>query len=166
MAGGVGHVVDLADDPVRVDEERAPPREVAVLLVRALQDAVGLADGAVLVGQQPVREALCVGELLVVGRRVERRPDDDRIVRLELRASITEAPALDRSTGRGRLRVPPQHDPTTGQVGRREVLPVLVGEGEGRRGRAFTEHGGTLASGAVPVLDERGAATPARFHVV
>ena len=45
-------------------------------------------------------------------------------------------------------------------------FPSWSGQGERRGRRTFTEHERTLASGAVPVLDERGAATPARFHVV
>jgi hypothetical protein len=64
------------------------------------------------VREQGVREALLVGEGLVLVGRVEGDADDDGVGLVELWGSITEPLAFDRSARCRRRRVPPEHDPT------------------------------------------------------
>ncbi len=112
MAAEILDVVDLANDPVGVDQEGPPPGHRGPVVVGRAGGAVRLTDGVVDIGQQPVREALVVGERLVLVRWIERDPDDDGVGLVELWGSITEPLTFDRSAGCGRRRVPPEHDPT------------------------------------------------------
>jgi hypothetical protein len=135
VAGDVGDLVRLAEHTVGVDQERLARRELRVLLAGRLLDAVCGPDAPVRIGQQAVREALRLGELLVLRGGVERRPEDQRAASFELWASITEALSLDRSTSGGSLGIPPQHDPVAPEGRQRDELLVLVAQLErwGRR---------------------------------
>ena len=127
MLGDVGDDVDAADDAGVVDQERVPAREVGVLLVRRTNDVVRRADGSVDVAQEWILEALCLGELEVLSRRVERSSDDRAVGRFESCGAVTQRLALDRSTRCGCLWVPPQQHPPTAKVGKAHVVTVLVG---------------------------------------
>jgi hypothetical protein len=144
VAGDVGDLVLLAEHTVGVDQEGPAGGVLRVLLARRLLDAVGGPDARVRVGQQAIREPLCLGELLVLRGGVERRPDDQRAASFELWASITEALSLDRSTSGRCLRIPPQHDPVAAEGRQRDELLVLVEQLERRCGRPERRHGGTL----------------------
>ena len=130
MAVYIGHVVDVPDDARRVDEERAPFGDLGPAAARRSPDAVDLGDVTIDIGEQRERQLLIIGEGEVGARRIVRRADDGRTEIFERWASITEALGLDRSTGRRRLRVPPQHDPTTGEIGETHGAPVLIGQFE------------------------------------
>ena len=126
----ISHVVDVPDDARRVDEERAPFGDLGPAAAGRSPHAVGLGDATIDVGQQRERQLLIVGEGEVGARRIVGRADDGRAESFERWASITEALGLDRSTGRRRLRVPPQHDPATGEIGEAHGAPVLIGQFE------------------------------------
>lgn len=112
-------ILDLVrshDDPAGTDQIRDATWVVGERVVRRTHGLVGPTDRSVLVRKQSVGEALIIVERPVLLRRVEGHPEDDRPESLELRASITEAPALKRSArGRGR-RVPPHRHPRASQV--------------------------------------------------
>ena len=127
MLGDVGDDVDAADDAGVVDQERVPTREVGVLLVRRTNDVVRRADGSVDVAEEWILEALCLGELEVLSRRVERSSDDRAVGRFESCGAVTQRLALDRSTRCRCLWVPPQQHPPTAKVGKAHVVTVLVG---------------------------------------
>ena len=122
--------VDLFDHPVRPDQEREPPREVLEVVVGVTFGAVRLSDLVVDVAQQREVEALGLGERLVLGRSIEGNAVNARVDRGVLGGSITEPLALDRSTRRRGLRVPPQDHPRAGQVSERDLVAVLVGKPE------------------------------------
>jgi hypothetical protein len=128
MRADVLHRVQPPNHAFRVDQDRHALGEVGPLLVRPLLGAVLLAGRPVDVGQQAIREALCLGERLVVLRRVEGDPDDGGIGIVELWGSITEPLSFDGSAGGGGLGVPPQHDPLTPQISQRNGVAVLVGQ--------------------------------------
>ena len=111
MRAGVGDFVDAGDDAVGIDQERDALRIERIRFVGGALETVFATDLAIDVGQQPKTELLIRRERLVVGRCIERRSDDGGAEFGELRASITEALALARSTaGRG-FGIPPEHDP-------------------------------------------------------
>jgi hypothetical protein len=112
-------VVHPADDALGVDQERPAPGDRRPVVVGRPGGAVRLANGVVDVGQEAVREALRLGEGLVLLGRIEGDADDGGAEVFELRGSVTEPLPLDRSAGCGRRRIPPQHDPPTGEVGQR-----------------------------------------------
>jgi hypothetical protein len=93
-----GEVVGRGDVPVGVDQVADASREVGVVLFVGALGTVGLADGAVLVADQRVGEALGLCEGLLVGDAVEGRADYDGVGRLVLWGSVTEPPTLNRST--------------------------------------------------------------------
>jgi hypothetical protein len=82
------------------------------------------------VRQQPVGEALGLGEGQVLLRGVEGDAQDLGTGLGELWGSITEPLSLQRSAGRRRLGVPPQHDPRATLIGQANGVPVLIRKGE------------------------------------
>jgi hypothetical protein len=115
-------------------------RSGASFLGRPLR-LVGLGDGPVLVGEQPVREAVALGEGAVRLRRVERDPEDLGAGLLERWGSVTEPLALHASPGGVGADVPPQDDPAALEVLQGDRGAVLVRERERRRRSALGEHG-------------------------
>jgi hypothetical protein len=111
VPGDVGHVVRAVDQTARRDEIAVAAREVGVPVVRVAGDLVGGADGAVDVREQAVRELLCLGEREVLRDGVERRAEDYGAELGEAIGPVTQGLALDRSTRRGGLRVPPEQHP-------------------------------------------------------
>jgi hypothetical protein len=98
MSAGVGHLVDLGDVAVRVDQKRHALGIRGVVLVGSALDTVSTADRAIDVGQQAIVELVVRREDLVVFRRVEGDADDGGTEFGELGASITEALPFARST--------------------------------------------------------------------
>ncbi|MEA3185965.1 MAG: hypothetical protein QOJ74_2442 [Ilumatobacteraceae bacterium] len=130
MRGNIGDLVDAPDHACLVDEERPPARVLRILLVGRACDLVGGAHCAVDVAEQLVPELLGLGELEVLGGRVERRTEDDAVGCFEPSGTVTQRLSFDRST-RGRcFRVPPQQHPLATEVGEAHVDAVLVGEAE------------------------------------
>tara|TARA_B100001964_G_scaffold229299_1_gene281434 strand:- start:1002 stop:1334 length:333 start_codon:yes stop_codon:yes gene_type:complete len=76
---------------------------------RRVRRPIGEADSPVDVAQQIERQVELLLEGLVVLGRIEADAEDDRVAVVELLDSITESVALNRSTGRIGLRVPPEH---------------------------------------------------------
>ena len=104
------------------------------LLGAGVTRLVGDADLLVVVGKQTEREVELVVERLVLFRRIEADAEDFAVVLRILLGLITQALALNRSTGRVGLRVPPQQHPAAAQIGERDGAAVLVGNREvGRR---------------------------------
>jgi hypothetical protein len=135
VLGDVGDVVDLADDAVRPDQEAVAPREVGELVAGVAGDAVRPADRVIDVAEQSERELLIGGELEVLGRRVERGAEDDRVQLGEAMGAVTQALTFDRSTGGGCLGVPPEQHPRPFQIGEVHEVAVLIRKLEvGRRG--------------------------------
>lgn len=132
--GGSDHVREL-NDSVRVDHKGDAACERGVAVVRVAGCSVLLTDRSLPIGQEGKREVVAGGKLQVLGGRVERYADDRRSERLKFRGSVTEPAALDRSTSRRRLRVPPQHDPAATEV-RESCVPLMLvgGNKVGRRG--------------------------------
>jgi hypothetical protein len=114
------------DDAVRVDDVGDAARIVDVGVARVALGVVGAAGNVIRVGEQRERESVRLGKGEVVLRRVERDAEDRGVQRFEFRGSVTEPAALQRSTGGGRLRVPPQHDPFLSKVGQGDRPSVLV----------------------------------------
>ena len=133
MLGDVAHVVDDAHEPVGADQEAETAREGRELVVVRPGDTERLADRVIGVAEQTERELLVGGEREVLRDRVERRPEDDGTERIEVVDPVTQGLALDRSTRRGSLGVPPQQHPRAAQVGEADGLTVLVGQFERRR---------------------------------
>ena len=128
MRTGVGHLVDLGDVAVGIDEKGHPFGIGRVVLVGTTLDTILTAHGAIDVSQQAVVELVVRGEDLVVFGGVERDADDGGTEFGELWASITEALPFARSTaGRG-FGVPPEHDPRAALVGEVDDVAVFVGE--------------------------------------
>ncbi len=144
MGRHVLHLVDAPHDALGVEQERDALGEVRILLVRALLGAVDLADRAGGVGEQAVREALVVGERLVLVRRVERDAEDRGTGLLELWGSITEPLSFDRSAACAGFGVPPQHGPLPALVVEVDRVAVLVRQAEPRRLLSNVHHGGSL----------------------
>ena len=128
MGGHVGDRVDLAHDPLGIDEERLAPGVLGVALVLGPDHVEGLAEGAVAVGQEAVREVLLDGELLVLCGRVEGDAEDDRVGLVEFGGSITEPLSFDRSAAGAGFGVPPQHDPLAELVFQLDDVAILVGQ--------------------------------------
>jgi hypothetical protein len=140
-SGCVGHVVGLADDSFRVDEVGSPQCEIGALVVALAYHLVLCADTLVDVGQKVESERLGIGERLVVSRCVEGGAEHDEVGSRDLGGPVTQALALDRSApGRG-LRIPPEEDSVTPEVGERHGCAVLVREAEVRGFGADVEHG-------------------------
>jgi len=91
-------VVGRCHVSVRVNQVADASWEVGVVLFVGTLGPVGLADGAVLVADQRVGEALGLCEGLLVGDAVKGRADYDGVRRLVLWGSVTEPPTLNRST--------------------------------------------------------------------
>src|SRR5690606_39122931 len=99
----------------------------------------------------------------------EGRPEDGDVELLQSIEPVTQALALDRSTRRPGLRIPPQQHPVAALVRERGRLTVLIGHREVGGGGAGTQHAGqpcTCASlGKMrPPLDQR-ATTEELEHV-
>ncbi len=127
MFGDIGDDVDAADDAGVVDQERVAAREVGVLLIGWTNDVVRRADNSVDVAEEWILEPLGLGELEVLGGRVERSADDRAVGRFESCGAVTQRLALDRSTRCRCLWIPPQQHPPTAKVGKAHVVTVLVG---------------------------------------
>src|SRR5437588_12120535 len=140
MAPEVLDVVHLADDAIGVDEEGPPAGDGRPVVAGGPRGAVRLAHGVVDIGHEAVREALRLGERLVLVGRIEGDAEDRGVGFFELWGSITEPLAFDRSAGCRRRRVPPEHDPPPGQIGKRDLVSILIGKGEG--GSPITLSGG------------------------
>jgi hypothetical protein len=112
----VGDPVGLGDSAGGVDQVGSALREAGSGFLRRALGVVDLADRSIDVGQEAEREPLLFGEAEVVLWRVEGYADDVGALRLEFGGSITEPLALDRSTGGGSLREPPQHQPAIVKV--------------------------------------------------
>jgi hypothetical protein len=117
-----------------------PTREVGVLLIRRTNDVVGGADRSVDIAQEGILEPLRLGELEVLGGRVERSSDDRAVGRFEPCGAVTQRLALDRSTRCRCLWVPPQQHPPTAEVGKAHVVTVLVGKAEVGSSSAGSNH--------------------------
>jgi hypothetical protein len=128
VRGDVGDVVHDPHDPGRVDQEAPPAWISGVRIVGRAGDAVRLADVAIGVAEEAERELLIGGELVVLVDGVEGGAEDDRAVPGEVVGAVTQRLSFDRSTGRRRLRVPPQQHPRATQVGEPDDVAVLVGE--------------------------------------
>ena len=138
-----GQVVGRRDPAVGVDQvaDAAGHAPVVVVLARLALGVVEAADGLVGVADQRVAELFGVGEGLLLLDSVERRADYYGAGCLELRGSVTEPPALARSTGGRGLGVPPQGYPAAPQVGQTNGVAVLVGRLEVGGLRVHIEHG-------------------------
>lgn len=147
MRPRIGHGVDLADGAVGPDQEREPLGEGRVLLVGSLLRSVGTARRVVWIGQKAIRERLRVGERQVLLGCVEGDANDLGAGLGEFGGSVTEPLSLTGSAGRGRLGVPPQHDPAPAQVGQLHALAMLVEQREVRSLNAGLEHGSQLTQG-------------------
>jgi len=93
--------------------------------------------GGWVVGQQAEREVVVLREGEVVLDRVEGGSEDLYAPVSELLGSVTEPDPFDCSTGGRGLRVPPEHDPASGEVAEPDGLAILVGKLEARSGVAF-----------------------------
>lgn len=116
MARDVGYPVGLDDMPLGVDQVSPPLRLLWESLFGSSLRLVELADLPIGVGQKPEREPIVLGEGAVVLGRVERDPDDLEACFGELRGSVTEPPALQRSAGGERLGEPPERQPCAPEV--------------------------------------------------
>ncbi len=137
-------VVRAADHAVRVDQERV---SVGVVDVGSAgpDDAVCRADRSVDIGQQGKGKSLDITEGPVFFRGVERRAGDGAVAVGKRFGTVTQCLALQRSTGCGGLRVPPQEQPTTAVVEQRHRVPVLIGQGERWRRGSRGQHGCNVA---------------------
>ena len=106
-------------------------------IARAVRDA----DLFVVIGQQREREVELVAERLVLRGRVEADAQDLGAQLGELVGLVTQALALNRSTGSIGLRVPPQQYPAAAPRGQGDRIPVVVGHGEVGCSRSLGEHG-------------------------
>lgn len=140
VLGHIGDDVDLADHAFVVDQERVPPGELRIVLGGWTHDVVGGTDQTVDIAQQGVPEALGLGELEVLGRCIERRPEDDAIGLGESCGAVTQRLSFDCSTGRGRLGIPPQQHPVTTELGKAHLVAVLVGQAEVGSGGSGSDH--------------------------
>jgi hypothetical protein len=110
-------------------------------------DAVCGSDATIRIAEQREGELLIGRERPILLDRVERGTEDDRTEGLELVGPVTQRLAFDRSTGRRRLRIPPQQHPSTSQIRQPDRVAVLVGQLEVGCGIADVDHD--------PSVDER-----------
>ena len=147
MGGDVGNVVDPSDEAAGVDEEADTPGEGSEPVVGRSGHAEGRPDDAVGIAEEGEGEFLVGGERGVLLDGVERCADDDGPQRLEPVDPVTQGLSFDRSTGGGRLRVPPEQHPAAGQVGETNRRAPLVGQLERRCGIADVDHAGHARRG-------------------
>jgi hypothetical protein len=103
--------------------------------------------------EQAEREAVLLGERPVVLDGVEGGAEQLDAELLELWGSITEPRALQRSPRGERLGEPPERDPPAAQLRERDLLAVVVREGEVRRECPFREHARSLRQYARRVIE-------------
>ena len=145
MAGDIRHLVATMDPTIGIDQVAVALGVLGVLLGRIANDFVHGPDGAINIAQQMERELLRFGEREVLGRRVERRAEDDGIELSESLGAVTQALALDRSTRCRRFRVPPQQHPLTTKTFQVDTRAVLVRQFEVGRNGVQRQHRQSLA---------------------
>src|SRR4029453_10737473 len=91
-------------------------------------------------GEKREREAVLLGERLVLLGRIERGAQDLCARLFELWGSVTEPLAFRPSTRGEGLGEPPEHDPTAPQILQGDGVPVLVRKGERWALRSLSEH--------------------------
>jgi hypothetical protein len=140
MAVHVGHAVRLLNHALRVDEVGPALGPLRAALLRGALRLIALADRPVLVGEESEGKPELLSEGPVRLGRVERGAQDLGAGFLELWGSVTEPLALGPSARGVGLDEPPQDDPPAPEVLQLHRVPVLIGQGERRRLRAFGQH--------------------------
>ena len=130
VAGDVGDVVGPVNDPVRVDEVGVAARKAGEFVAGISSDFVRNRNAVIGVAQQLKGELLAVSEGSIFVGRVIGRAEDGHTEFGESFGPVTQSLALDDSTRRGGLRVPPHQDPATGQIRQLHGGSVLVEEFE------------------------------------
>jgi hypothetical protein len=130
--------VRLRDLSVFVYDVGDAPR---VLLIFRVGRAVRDADRPVGVAQQRKGKPELLGEGLVLGRRVEADAEDFDVLRLVLRQEVPEPGTLARSAGCVGLRVEPEDDFLSAQIGKADAVTVVIGDVEVGSILAGLEHG-------------------------
>lgn len=113
----------LQDHTLLIDDIRDATR---VFVFRGIRGTVVESDGALDVAEQRKREVELLGELAVVGRRVEADAEDEGVLRFVLRLEVPEPGTLTRSPRGIGLRIEPQHDLLAAQLGEPHAIPKMI----------------------------------------
>lgn len=144
MVGHVGHDVDASDDALTVDEERMPSGVAGILVVDIADHVVRSTHRPIHVAEQRIVESLGLGELEVLGGRIEGSAHDRAVGQGELLGAVTQRLSFDRSTGGRGLRIPPQQHPPAAIAGQAHVGAVLIGKAEVGSVVSGTDHVATI----------------------
>ena len=120
-------LVGLPDRALGIDEVGDAGGQARGAVGRVPQHVVGRSHLAIGVGQELEGQPPGFCEELVLGGAVERRSEDLCPRLPEPLGSVTEPFPFLRSAAGGRLRVPPEHHPAAGKIGKRHRFGVLVG---------------------------------------
>jgi hypothetical protein len=143
---GVAFDMDFREDPrdpaLRVDHERRALDSQVLNPIKSPLSPYAERLGRLMfrVGQQAERQAEFRSELQLRLDRIGADADDDGIGRLELSLGVAKRLRLLRSTGRTGFRVEEQRDGLAAQVGKRNLLSILVQQADIRRGVSQMQH--------------------------
>ena len=125
-----GNFVSLDDLTVRPDEHGDPR---CAFLVRAFRRAIGHGDGPVGIAQQVGCQADVAAPLFQIIRRTEGNAQNDGVLVSIVLGSITEPVGLLGSIVPEGAGIEPEQDVLARVIREADILPVLIGQGKGRR---------------------------------
>ena len=153
MSLDVAHAVRLADHAVRIDQVRTSFRPLRHRLDWGALRLIEPPDDVVAVREDAEREAVLLGETMVVLDRVERGAEDLDAERFELGGSITEPLALARSPVGERFGEPPERHPAASQICQRDGFAVLIRQREVGSDVPFGKHRRSLRQYAESMIE-------------
>lgn len=125
-----GNLISLENFPVGTDEDGNPRR---ALLVGAFGCPISQGHRAVVIAQQIGGQANLVAPGFQIIRRTEGNPQNNSVFVSIVMGSITEPVGLLGSIVAKGAGIEPDQDVLARVIREADVLPVLIGQGEGRR---------------------------------
>jgi hypothetical protein len=127
----------LGDDAVLVDHIGDAPRE---RVVAGVGGAVRDADLLLRVAKKREWKVVLLGEAPVLVRGIETDAENLRVLRLELGLEVPEPGTFARSTGGVGLRIEPEDDFLSPQIGKADAVAEVIGNVEAGGGGTGREH--------------------------
>jgi hypothetical protein len=132
MAGWVLDVISFADNAARIDQVRIPLRKVCVGVVRRTNYFVSATNFFAHIGKQRIPKTLGFLERFVVCWGIKRGAENDAVGGFERLGTVTQALALNRSTGCRSFGIPPQKNPLAGLIGQAHSGSILIRQRKSR----------------------------------